>query len=40
MTDAPEQPAEAFIDPVSGLPALTLGQPIAAADVAQALDEE
>lgn len=33
-----DRPAAMTTDPVSGLPALTIGHPISAADVANALD--
>ncbi len=34
------EPAQIVTDPLTGLPTLSLGRPITAADVAEALDDE
>ena len=34
------EPAQVSTDPISGLPTLTLGRPVTAEDVAEALDDE
>jgi hypothetical protein len=34
------EPAKVSTDPVSGLPTLTLGHPVTAGDLAEALDDE
>ena len=34
------EPAILSVDPVSGLPTLTLGRPVTSTDVAEALDDE
>lgn len=40
MAASTDEPTGVVIDPVSGLPALTLGRPISASDVTEALDSE
>jgi hypothetical protein len=40
MSDPVERSGDVAVDPISGLPVLTVGRPISAAEVAEAIDDD